>query len=72
MNMSSQPGNERKKWFKLDPMLSDGESWTIAGPSEACSMLQRWLDLDEVGAGDSITIHVVEMTDDEVEELPNV
>lgn len=63
------------KRFKLSPELGDGDHWTIANtPNELMAVIAEWADhsLRWGDPGDSFRVEVVDMTDDEVNRLPDI
>jgi len=66
--------SEKKLRFKLSPELSDGEHWTIVDDKAGVmSAIQDWFDeLPYAGGGESFTVETVEMTDEEVNKLPEI
>lgn len=70
----------KKPYFKLSPELADGEHWIIGGDLTETGMestleaVRAWLDacVENGPPGESITIGVVELTDDEVAALPDI
>ena len=66
--------DEKRKRLKLDPDLADGQHWTVYDPDEKRSPLEEQLRawLEEARPGETLTIEAVEMTDAEVEALPDI
>jgi len=64
--------DEKRKRLRLDPDLADGQHWTVhTTPDDALVELFRmWMEQAE--PGESVTITLVEMTDAEVEALPDI
>lgn len=68
-----QPAEQPKRpRLKLDPNLADGQHWTIHDEPDAAllELLRLWMSSATVG--ESIEIELVEMTDSEVEALPDI
>jgi len=66
---------EKKRRFKLSAELVDGDHWTILDrPEDVLQMVQAWCEerLTYGGAGESCSIDVVEMIDEEVAALPEI
>ncbi len=64
-----------KTCFKLPPELADGEHWTIAETTEAVlEAMKEWCNgcLKWNSDGESITIEVIEMTQAEIDALPDI
>jgi hypothetical protein len=63
--------DEKKRRLKLDPDLVDGEHWTISDvDAQLLESLRVWMS--EASVGDSVTIELVAMTDEEVKALPDI
>lgn len=61
-----------KRRLKLDPNLVDGHHWAIHDEPDATLMEIIRLWMDEALAGERIEIELVEMTDAEVQDLPDI
>ena len=71
--------SDRKKLrMKLSPELADGDHWTIADtPEELLHAVTAWWGEMSTGLhdnviGESFTVEVISMTDEEVKALPDV
>ena len=66
-------GNPKLR-FKLSPELADGDHWIIADtPSEVCEAVNSWCEnLPYYGVGESFSVEVVEMSQKEVDALPEL
>lgn len=61
--------------FKLSPELSDGLTYCVVKtPDEVLHIIGEWMKhKDEYGyAGDSFNVTLVDMTDEEVDNLPEI
>jgi len=64
---------EKKVWFKLCPELCDGEHWTIAdSPRIVAEAVLAWCREFKNEVGEEITIEVIEMTQAEVDAMPEI
>lgn len=64
----------KKKYLKVSPELWDGSAWTIIDydrPEVLSDLIEAWRANDPF-VGDSFTVELVEMTEEEVEVLPEV
>lgn len=65
---------EKRTYFKIPPEMADGEHWSIISAHD-CDLLgesvRDWVRNDPL-VGEAITIEVIEMTDAEVEALPDL
>ena len=66
--------SEKKLRFKLSPELADGDHWTIADDKAGVlAAVEAWCDhLPYHGPGEAFTVETVEMTDEEVNALPDI
>lgn len=67
----------KKKYLKIPPELVDGYSWSIMDADEdGCvaigQMIWSWLEGSGPEVGDELKIELIEMTDEEVEALPEL
>ena len=63
----------KKRYVKVPPEASDGDHWTIAPLGVGCQLsdiLTEWAEHSD--EGDTVTLTVVEMTDEEVDALPEI
>jgi len=62
------------KYFRISPELVDGDHWSVLNADTLdglFSCIRDWYE-DDPYVGDSFTIEVIEMTDEEVEALPEI
>ena len=66
--------NEKKIMFKLSPELSDGDHWTIVdNKSSVLEAISIWCDeFSSDCPGESFSVETVEMSQAEVEALPEI
>lgn len=65
--------SESKPRIKLSPELYDGQHWTyVDTPREALDAIKAWFtEFGEID-GERFDVEIVELTDQEVEALPDV
>lgn len=57
--------------FRLSPELVDGEHWTVADtPEQLCEAIKAWCE--DIEVGDDIRVDVIEMSQEEVDALPEI
>ena len=62
-----------KPRFKLSPELVDGDSWTpVDTISQVVEAVQSWCDESGQDSGESFTVEVVMMSDQEIDALPEL
>lgn len=67
------PDRIKKPRFKLSPELVDGDSWAVVDDEKAAlKSVKAWLDEAKDCPGESFSVEVVEMSDKEVESLPEL
>jgi hypothetical protein len=66
----AEVGPFRQRYLRLDPLLSDGQHWTVAEPAQALAALLAWMHAAE--EGDSVMIKFVDLTYEEREGLRSV
>ena len=60
------------KRYQLSPELVDGQHWTVVDTKEEiCEAVKEWCN-EYRSVGESFSVCVVDMTDEEVEALPDV
>ena len=67
------PDVRKKVRFKLSPELVDGDHWTVVDrPADAADAVKRWCEELHDCPGEGCSIETVEMTDAEVDALPEI
>ena len=71
-NKSMPEAAQAKPRLKLDPDLGDGFHWTIHDTPDAVLLesIRTWME--NAVPGDSFTVELIVMTDEEVNALPDV
>lgn len=63
----------KKPYFKLSPELADGEHWVpMDNIDTVLEYVKEWCADCKDSIGESFTIEVIEMTDAEIEALPDI
>lgn len=65
--------NIKKLWFRLSPELVDGEHWTpVETPAQVVDAVKMWCS--EMGnlEGESFTVEVIALTQEEFDALPEI
>jgi hypothetical protein len=63
----------KKPYFKLPPELADGEHWVpMDNIDTILEYVKEWCKDCKSCVGESFTIEVIEMTDAEIEALPDI
>lgn len=65
---------EKIRCYKMSPELVDGEHWTAfpcTNGEQVLEAVRLWLE-EEMPSGESVTIGVVEMTQEELDALPEL
>lgn len=62
------------KMLKVPPEWADGSSWTVLSLSDAEEYASRLLSewLEEAEPGESVELEVVEMSEEEIDALPDL
>lgn len=67
------PNDDKKPYFKIPPELVDGQHWTfVDNASYVIEAVKEWCAENGDCIGDSFTIEVVEMSEAEVNALPEI
>ena len=67
------PETEKKPRFKLSPELVDGDHWSVVSTkSGLLEFIGIWVDNTMPEEGESFTVSIVYMTDQEVDALPEI
>jgi len=64
----------KRKYLKVSPELWDGDNWTLVDydrPEVLTELIEGWRN-NEPFAGDSFTVELVELTDEELEQIPEL
>lgn len=62
-----------KRFFKLSPELVDGDHWSpVESKSDVLQAVADWIDEHGPEVGESFSVEVVSMTQEEVDELPEL
>jgi hypothetical protein len=62
--------SEPKPRLKLSAELSDGSSWSVTDADGAIAAFREWVNDFADHPGESCSVEIVMMTDEEVEALP--
>lgn len=65
--------DKKKPILKLSKELSDGEHWSVCDNERGLvESVRAWYDEFKDEIGESFTIEIIEMTDSEIEALPDL
>lgn len=64
--------NEKKRYIKVPPELVDGQNWTVMEPDsqDLLRTLSDWAENGDVG--DGADLEIVEMTQEQIDALPDI
>ena len=66
--------NTKKPRYKLSPELVDGDHWIVVDtPQQVLELVREWADCaKQIPPEDGFSVSVVHMTDEEIENLPEI
>lgn len=66
-------GSIKKRYFKLSPSLGDGTYWTITESTKiVLDFIKSWCEEFKDEPGEGFAIKVIEMTEKELEAIPEL
>jgi len=65
--------SEKKLYYKLSPELVDGDHWTPVGSiDQVLASVKLWCEEFGREEGESFTVEIISMTDEEFDALPEI